>query len=154
MISTKTELREERMSVDWVPQGVQMTRHEFARYLEPRAEMLGIALDREGATAGLPRLFHHAIAVAQFLHALGQPAPHPDDVREWYGVAEFGTGEVGRHIHWLLGTLRPADFQELSGPDLLFAMTRAANLEGLLRVLLLRARGSVGGQRSAYAFHR
>jgi hypothetical protein len=140
MISMKSGLREERVSVDTVPQGKQMMRHEFARYLEPRAEMLGIQLDPEGSTAGLPNQFHHAIAVAQFLHALGQPTPHPDDVREWYGVVEFGTGEVGRHAHWLLGTLRAWDFQELSYPDLLFAMTRASNLEGLLRVLLLRAR--------------
>jgi hypothetical protein len=95
-----------------------MNREEFISYLESRAEALRIPLHRKGEMAGLPRKFHHALAVAHLLVALGQPAPSAQFLRTWYRQAASASPEAARWVYGVVGSLRNPDVQKLKATEL------------------------------------
>lgn len=96
-----------------------MGREEFIGYLASRAEALEIRLHRGGELRGLPREFHQALAVAQLLDALGQPAPSSELLRTWYGKAAWASGEAARWIYRVVGSLRDPDLKSLDLGELM-----------------------------------
>lgn len=95
-----------------------MGRDEFIEYLASQAEVLDIPLHRLGDLAGLPREFHHALAVAQMLDAFGRRAPSGEVLRTWYGEAASGNPETARWIYRVVGALRNPDLEKLDPSDL------------------------------------
>lgn len=95
-----------------------MGRDEFIGYLASRAEALDIPLHASGELAGLPREFHHALAIAQMLDALGRRAPSGALLRAWYGEAAFADGETARWVYRSVGLLRNPDLERLDPSEL------------------------------------
>lgn len=95
-----------------------MGRDEFIGYLASRAEALDIPLHQTGELAGLPCEFHHALAVAQLLDALGHRPPSGAALRAWYGEVASADGETARWIYRAVGTLRNPDLERLDPNEL------------------------------------
>lgn len=108
-----------------------MNREEFIGYLESRAEELEIPLHREGELLGLPREFHHALAVAHLLDALGKPAPSGDALRTWYGRAALASPETARWAYGVVGSLRNQDLDRLDVDELLKLWLRFESWAGV-----------------------
>ncbi|HEV2271365.1 MAG TPA: hypothetical protein VGR92_18080 [Steroidobacteraceae bacterium] len=96
-----------------------MSREEFIGYLASRAEALRIPLHRGGELRGLPREFHQALAMAQLLDALGEPAPSGELLRTWYGNAAWASAEAARWIYRVVGSLRDPDLKNLDLGELM-----------------------------------
>jgi hypothetical protein len=96
-----------------------MNREQFIGYLATRAETLEIPLHRGGELRGLPREFHQALAMAQLLDALGQPAPSSELLRTWYGKAAWASAEAARWIYRVVGSLRDPDLKNLDLGELM-----------------------------------
>lgn len=99
--------------------GFPMSREEFIGYLASRAEALKIPLHRGGELRGLPREFHQALAMAQLLDALGQPAPSSELLRNWYGKAAWASAEAARWVYRVVGSLRDPDLKSLDLGELI-----------------------------------
>lgn len=96
-----------------------MNQAKFIGWLESRAKEVGIPLHREGKLLGLPREFHHALAMSHLLDALGQPGPSGDDLRDWYGGPTLASPEAARWAYRMVGSLRNQDLDKLEADELL-----------------------------------
>lgn len=101
-----------------------MNREEFVGYLASRATELKIPLHGTGQLCGLPTQFHHSLAVAHLLDALGQPSPSGELLRAWYGEAALGSGEAARWVYRVVGSLRNPDVEKLNSDELMMFWVR------------------------------
>lgn len=96
-----------------------MKREEFVGYVASRAGQIGIPVHQEGELKGLPREFHHSIAIAYLLDALGQDAPSGEELRAWYGAAASASPMTARWVIRVVGSLRNPDLEKLDIDELL-----------------------------------
>jgi len=96
-----------------------MNREQFVGYLAARAKDLEIPLYRAGKLLGLPREFHHALALAHLLDALGRPSPSSEVLRTWYGQAASANAEAARWVYRVVGSLRDPDLKKLGSDELM-----------------------------------
>lgn len=110
-----------------------MNREEFIGYVESRAKVLKIPLNRRGELARLPRKFHHALALAYLLDALGQAAPSGEALRNWYGQAAAASPETARWVYRVVGSLRDPDLEKLNTKELIAFSERFGPWGGLAK---------------------
>jgi hypothetical protein len=117
-----------------------MNRDEFVGYLAFRTDALGIRLHRDGELTGLPCEFHQALAVAQMLDALGQPAPSSEVLRKWYGNVARANVQAARWVYRVVGALRDPDLGKLDLGELMSFWVRFENWGTVARGLAAEAR--------------
>jgi hypothetical protein len=117
-----------------------MNRDEFVGYLASRTDALAIRLHRDGELMGLPCEFHHALAVAQMLDALGHPAPSSEVLRKWYGNAAWANVEAARWVYRVVGALRDPDLGKLDLGELMSFWVRFDNWGAVARGLAAQVR--------------